>query len=328
MRRRVLLQVIAGIAISPATGIAQERKNKAVIGILMNLASTDPEGQARVRAFVKGLEAFGWVDGENIHIEYRWAAAGPESIAKYAEELVGLQPDVIMASTSGVMPALLKMTRTVPIIFTQVIDPVGAGFVNSLSRPGGNATGFVAFEYGIAVKWLELLEQLVPKLNRVGIIRDPLLAAGIGQYATVQALAPTRGIELSPIDPRDMATVERELKRLGETTGSGLIVSASPTVAVHRREVIALAEEHKIPTVYYTRYYVDDGGLISYGTYFIEQYERAADYVNRVLKGTKPAELPVQGPTKFELVLNMKTARKIGLTIPPAIVGRADELIE
>jgi putative ABC transport system substrate-binding protein len=270
----------------------------------------------------------GWTDGRNIRIDYRLGAGDADSMRKYAAELVALAPDVILASGTGAMAPLLQATRTVPIVFAQVTDPVGAGFVDSLAQPGGNATGFVLFEYAISGKWLELLKEIAPRVRRAGVIRDPAQTAGTGQFAVIQSVAPSVGMEVSTINVRDAAEIERAIAAFARTADGGLIVTASALSVVHRDLIVNLAAQHKLPAVYYRRLYATDGGLISYGPDVAEQNRRAAGYVDRILKGEKPADLPVQAPTKYELVINLKTAKALGLAIPPAVLARADEVIE
>ena len=289
----------------------------------------DREGQARVAAFLQRLQELGWTDGRNVRIDYRWAAADADRSRTYAAELVALAPDVILASASQSTAALLQTTRTVPIVFVNVVDPVGAGFVARLARPGGNATGFSAFEYSLSGKWLELLKEIAPNLTRIAILRDPAIATGIGQFAVIQAMAsPSLGVELSPIDVRDGGEIERNIAALAREPNGGLIVTASSVAAVHFELIIMLAARHRLPAVYPFRYFVTSGGLISYGPDPTDQFRRAAGYVDRILKGEKAADLPVQSPTKYELAINLKTAKTLGLTMPPSLLARADQVIE
>ena len=298
------------------------------IGVFTPLAEDDPVGQARIAAFLQGLQHTGWTDGGNVRIDYRWSAGDDERVRKYAAELVALAPDVILATGSATVGALLQATRTIPIVFPIAVDPVGAGFVESLARPGGNATGFLLFEYGISGKWLELLKEIAPKLKRVAILRDPSIAAGSGQLGAIQSVAPSLGVELSPFGVRDGGEIERAIDAFARVPNSGLIVTGTPLATVHRDLIITLAVRHKLPAVYYDRLFVSAGGLISYGPDILDQYRRAAAYVDRILKGEKPADLPVQAPTKYELVINLKTAKALGLEIPPTLLARADEVIE
>jgi ABC-type uncharacterized transport system substrate-binding protein len=266
--------------------------------------------------------------GRNLQIDHRWTSADPDRIRKSVAELVALAPDVIQATSSPVTAALLQATRTVPIVFAQVADPVGSGLVESLARPGGNATGFTVFEYGISVKWLELLKEIAPQVMRAAILRDPAIASGIGQMAAIQGVAPGFGVELHPLGVRDATEIERAVTAFARSSNGGLIVTASPLTLLHRQLIISLAVRHQLPTVYPLRFFVADGGLISYGPNTIDPYRRAAVYVDRILKGEKPADLPVQAPTKYELVVNIKTAKALGLEVPPTLLARADEVIE
>ena len=298
------------------------------IGVLMGLAADDAEGQARIAAFVQALQEMGWSNGRNVRIDIRRGAGDAERSRSYAAELVALTPDVILASGGTVVGPLLQATRSVPIVFTQTPDPVGAGFVASLARPGGNATGFTIFEYGISAKWLELLKQIAPRVTRAAVLRDPATPQGVGQFATIQAVAPSFGVELSPVTMRDADEIERNVTAFARSSNGGLIVTSSGLAAVHRDLVIMLAARHKLPAVYPFRYHATGGGLISYGADSIDPYRQAAGYVDRILKGEKPADLPVQAPTKYELVINLKTAKALGLEIPPMLLARANEVIE
>ena len=299
------------------------------VGVLWNLAADDPEGQARLAVFLQGLQELGWTDGRNMRIDYRWAAADADRSRTYAAELVALAPDVILASASQSVAALLQTTRTVPIVFGSIIDPVGAGFVASLARPGGNATGFTLFEYSLSGKWLELFKEIAPNLTRIAILRDTTTSAGIGQFAVIQAMAPPSfGVELSPIDVRDAGEIERDVAAFARGSNGGLIVTASSGAIVHRELIIMLAARHRLPTVYPFRFFVTSGGLISYGPDLNDQYRRAAGYIDRILKGEKATDLPVQAPTKYELAINLKTAKALGLTVPPSLLARADEVVE
>ena len=299
------------------------------IGVLMASAADDPESQARIAAFLQGLQQLGWTDGRNVRIDTRWATTDADDIRRHAAELVALAPDVILAATgTATVAPLLQATRTVPIVFVQVIDPVGAGFVASLARPGGNATGFTIYEYGMSGKWLELLKEIAPRVTRAAVLRDPAIASGIGQFAAVQAVAPSLGVELSPVDVRDAGEIERAVTAFARSSNGGLIVTASALATRHRDLIIALAARHRLPAVYAYRYFVTAGGLISYGPDLIDQYRRAAGYVDRILKGEKPADLPVQAPTKYELVINLKTAKALGLDGADTVLARADEVIE
>ena len=299
------------------------------IGVLMAATMDDPEYQARVAAFHQGLQELGWNDGSNVAIDTRWATTNPDDIRKNAAGLAALTPDVILAGTgTATVAPLLQATRTVPIVFALVIDPVGAGFIDSLARPGGNATGFTVFEYGMSGKWLELLKQLAPNLTRAAVLRDPTIASGIGQFAAVQAVAPSLGMDLSSVDVRDAAETERAITTFARSSNGGLIVTASALATSHRDLIIALADRLRLPAVYPYRRFVDDGGLISYGPDFVDQFRQAAVYVDRVLKGEKPAEMPVQAPTRYETVINLKTIKSLGLTVPAAVLARADAVVE
>jgi putative ABC transport system substrate-binding protein len=328
LQRREFITLLGGAAAMPLTARAQQGERVRRVGVLMNLAAGDPEGQARNAAFLQGLQQLGWSDGRNLRIDTRWGAGDPDRFRKYAGELVALTPDVILASSGATMPALLQATRTVPIVFAVVIDPVGAGFVASLARPGGNVTGFSQFEYGLSGKWLELLMQIAPRVTRVAVIRDSAIAAGIGQFAAIQSAAPSFGVELSPLNVRDTSEIELAIAAFARSPNSGLIVTASTLASVHRRLIVMLAAKHKLPAVYWDRSPVADGGLISYGADLVEQFRQAAGYVDRILKGEKPADLPVQAPTRYELVINLKTAKALGLDVPATVLARADEVIE
>ena len=298
------------------------------IGVLMSFPADDPEGQARLSAFVEGLRQLDWTDGRNLKIERRWPVGDAER-SRSAEELVALAPDVILASASASVAALQRITRSVPIVFANVIDPVGAGFVASLSRPGGNTTGFLSFEYSVSGKWLELLKEMAPRLSRIAVLRDTALAAGIGQFAAIQAMAPpSSGVELTTIDVRDPGEIERAITAFAAARNGGLIVTASPSSVIHRNLIISLALRYGLPNIYPYRYYPASGGLASYGPDPVDEHRRAAGYVDRILKGEKPADLPVQAPTKYQLVINLQTAKKLGLDVPTTVLARADEVIE
>ena len=297
--------------------------------MLVASPADDAESQARVAAFKEGLAQLGWTEGRNVRIDTRWATTNADDLRKHAAELAASTPDVLVgASGTTTAAALLQATRTVPIVFAIVVDPVGAGFVASLARPGGNATGFTMFEYGMSGKWLELLKQIAPGVTRAAVLRDPAIASGIGQFGAVQAVAPSLRVELSPVDVRDAPEIERAVTAFAGIENGGLVVTASPSGTVHRELIIALAARHKLPAVYWQRFSVPSGGLMSYGPDLLDQYGRAAGYVDRILKGEKPADLPVQAPTKYELVVNLKTAKALGLTVPPSLLARADEVIE
>ena len=326
MRRRDFFALLGAAAASwPLAAQAQQRMRH--IGALAGIAD-DAEGQARFAAFREGLQQLGWTDGRNVRIEYRWGGGDADKIRKHAAELAALAPDVILAAGGAITGPLLQATRTVPIVFVHVPDPVGAGFVDSLARPGGNATGFINFEYSVSAKWLELIKQIAPGVTRVAILRDPVLTGGTGQFGAIQSAAPPLGVEVSPVNVRDAGEIERAVAAFARSSNGGLIVTVSALAVVHRDLIITLAARHKLPAVYYERNFVAGGGLISYGPDYLDQYRRAAGYVDRILKGEKPADLPVQAPTKYELVINLKTAKTLGLAVPPSLLARADEVIE
>ena len=329
MRRREFITLLGGAAAAwPLAARAQQPEQMRRIGVLTNLVADDPEAQARVGAFLQGLQELGWAVGRNMRIEYRWGAGDADRTRGYAAELVALAPDVILTSGASALAPLLQATRSVPVVFAQVPDPVGAGFVNSLARPGGNTTGFITYEYGLSGKWLELLTQIAPSVTRAAVIRDPAVSAGTGQWGAIQAVAPSVRVLVSPVNVRDAGEIERDVAAFAHGSNSGLIVTASALAIRHRNLIVTLAARHRLPAVYYQRGFVTGGGLISYGPDFIDQYRRAAGYVDRILKGEKPADLPVQAPTKYELVINLKTAKALGLEIPPSLLARADEVIE
>jgi putative ABC transport system substrate-binding protein len=330
MRRREFITLLGGlVATWPLVALAQQADRMRRIGVLFGSATDDSEYQARFGAFLQGLQQLGWADGRNVRIDTRWATTNPDDIRRHAAELAALAPDVILAATgSATVAPLLQATRTVPIVFVLVIDPVGAGFFASLAQPGGNATGFTIFEYGMSGKWLELLKAIAPIVTRVAVLRDPAIASGIGQFATVQAVAPSFGVELSPVDVRDAPEIERAVTAFARSGNGGLIVTASALATRYRDLIITLAARHKLPAVYSRRLFVADGGLLSYGPDYVDQFRRAAGYVDRILKGEKPADMPVQAPTRYELVINLKTAKALGLTIPESFLLRADEVIE
>jgi putative ABC transport system substrate-binding protein len=326
MIRREFISLLGGAAVAwPLAARTQQGERPRRIGVLMNLAADDPQGQARIAAFVQGLAQLGWTEGRNVRIDYRWGPGDAERYRRYAAELVRLAPDIILASASPTVAAFQQTNRTVPIVFASVIDPVGAGFVASLARPGGNATGFITFEYALAAKWLELLKEIAPGVTRAAVLRDPATAAGIGQFAAIQGAA-SLGVELSPIAVHDAGEIERTVAAFARGSNGGLIVVAG--ASGHRELIIMLAARHRLPAVYPFRFDATNGGLISYGPDIVDQYRRAAAYVDRILKGEKPADLPVQAPTKYELVLNLKTAKALGLEVPPTLLARADEVIE
>ena len=325
MRRREVIAGLAGAAVaSPRSASAQQGERVRRIGVLMNLASDDPEAQARIAAFRQELQQLGWTDGRDLRIDYRWAGDASR-FHGYAEELLALAPDVILASATPSVQALRQVSRTVPIVFANVGDPVAMGFVDSLARPGGNTTGFIPVEFGFAAKWLELLKEIAPRVTRVAVVRD--LTIGPAYFSAIQVVAPSFGVELSAVGVRDVGEIERAVAAFARSSNAGLIVTPS-TSALHRSLITMLAARHRLPAVYGFRYFVTAGGLISYAPNPIDMYRRAAGYVDRILKGEKPADLRVQAPTKYELVINLKTARALGLTIAPSLLARADEVIE
>jgi putative ABC transport system substrate-binding protein len=328
VRRRDFITLLGGATTWPLAARAQQGEQTRRIGVLMNFAADDAAAQARLTAFLQALQQLGWMEGRSVRIDVRWGAGEPERIRKYAAELVAFMPDVILASTTPSVTALQQATRTLPIVFVQVADPVGSGFVTSLAEPGSNATGFTPNEYGMAVKWLELLKDIAPRVTRVGIVRDPASAAEIGMFGAIQSAAPSSGIQLSPINLRDASEIESGISALAHKPNRGLIVVGAGSAFVHRAQIIALAAQHQLPAVYPDQTFITSGGLISYGPDRLDEYRRAAGYVDRILKGEKPGELPVQFATKFELVINLKTAKALGLTVPQSLLARADEMIE
>jgi len=328
MRRRDFIKgIIGSTTVWPIAVRAQQAERMRRIGVLESVAADSPRVQAQMAAFLQGLQQAGWTDGRNLRIDIRGAAGNAADARKYAAELVALGPDVILAAGVVVEP-LLQATRTVPIVFAIVPDPVGSGLVDSLSRPGGNVTGFMMFEYSLSVKWVELLKEIAPGVTRAAVLWDPAIPAGIGQFAVIQSVAPSIGLDVRPVNVRDAAEIERGVAAFAQSANGGLIVTASALAAVHRDLIVSVAARHKLPAVYIESTFVTDGGLISYGPNFLDQFRRAADYVDRILKGEKPADLPVQAPTKYELVVNLKTAKALGLTVPSTVLARADEVIE
>ena len=329
MRRREFVSLLGGAAMAwPLAVRAQQAERVRRVGVLMPLAADDPQSLRRLTAFVQGLQQLGWTDGRNVRIDVRWAAGDPDRFRRYAAELVALAPDVILAAAVSSMIPLRQATRSVPLVFVQVTDPVGAGFVASLARPGGNATGFTLFEFGVSAKWLELLKQMDPRLTRVAVLRDPSSSTGIGQFAAMQGVAPALGVEPSPIGVSDSGEIERTMAEFARGSNGGLILVPTAQTLIHRELIIKLAARHHLPAIYPYRYFVTAGGLMCYGPDEIEQYRRAAGYLDRILKGEKPADLPVQAPTKYELVINLKTAKALGLEVPPSLLATADEVIE
>ena len=328
LRRREFITLLGGAAAWPLAARAQQAQPMRRVAMLQTLNAEDREAQLRNAALVQGLQQLGWSEGRNLHIDIRWAGGDGERIRRHAAELTALTPDAIIAVGSATVTPLQQTTRTIPIVFVNVPDPVGAGFVDSLSRPGGNITGFTNFEYGISGKWLELLKEIRPGLTRAAVVRDSAITAGIGQWGAIQSVAPSLGVELSPVNMRDTAEIERAVTAFARAGGGGLIVTGSALAVVHRDLIITLAARYQLPAVYFIRAFVDAGGLMSYGPDVIDQYRRAAGYVDRILKGEKPADLPVQTPTKYELVINLKTAKALGLDVPATLLARADEEIE
>lgn len=328
MRRRDFIKFIAGSATFLSFAAhAQQQVQMRRIGVLES-AGIETDQQAGVAVFKEVLHQLGWVDGRNVRIEVHWAGADPAKTCEDAEELVALRPDVIVVTGASGLQPLLQMTRSVPIVFNSIVDPVGGGFIDSLARPGGNATGFILFDYALTAKWVELLKQIAPTVTRVAALRDPELTQGVGQFAVIQYVAPSVGMEVSAINMRDAREIEQDIARFASSPNGGLILTGSALAVAHRDLILALAAQHKLPAVYYRRGFVTSGGLMSYGPDIDEQYRGAAGYVDRILKGEKPANLPVQAPTKYELVINRKTAKALGLTVPSSLLATADEVIE
>jgi putative tryptophan/tyrosine transport system substrate-binding protein len=329
VKRREFISLLGGVAAWPLAARAQQAGRVRRIGVLMYTAADDAQGQAFSAAFAQGLQQLGWEVGGNIRIDYRWGAGDTDRFRKYAAELVALGPDVILGTAASIVADLQQLSRTIPIVFVSTIDPVGAGLVASLARPGGNATGFTAFEFSLSAKLLELLKEIAPGVTRVAVIRDAAVAAGLGGFAAIQTAAPSFGVELSPVGVRDAAEIERGIVEFAPASNGGLIVVGPPSsIFAHRELIITLAAKRRVPAVYAGVAFVSAGALASYGTNLIDQYRRAASYVDRILKGEKPADLPVQAPTKYEIVINLKTAKALGIEIPPTLLARADEVIE
>lgn len=328
MKRRRFIGLVGAMTALPLAVHAQQPERIRRVGVLMNQAANNSVARARLDAFLQAFQRAGWFDGRNVIIDVRWGAPDADRFRKDAVELVALNPDVVLAASGATMPAILRATRTVPIVFVLVPDPVGSGFVESLARPGGNATGFTQFEFGLSAKWLELLKDLAPNVTRAIILRDPIDPAGTGQFGALQNAAASMGIEVRPVDVNDPAGIERNIEAISNIANSGLIVTGSAPAAAHRNLIIALANRHRLPAVYPYGFFARDGGLIAYGADLIDQYRNAAVYVDRILKGEKPDDLPVQTPTKYELIINLKTAKALGLAIPPTLLARADEVIE
>jgi len=329
VKRREFITLLGGAAVAwPLAARAQQPERMRRVGMLLTAAADDPESLARVGAFLQALAQLGWTVGRNLRIESRWGAGNAEVIRKHAVEFAALAPDVILAHGASTVGPLLQVTRTVPIVFPVAVDPVAAGFADSLARPGGNATGFMVWEFSQSGKWLELLKQIAPEVTRAAVLRDTALASGTSQFAAIQAVAPSLRVEVSPVNMRDAGEIEGAVTAFARSPNGGLIVPAGGSAQLHRNLIITLAARHKLPAVYYERFFVAAGGLISYGSDFIDQYRRSASYVDRILKGEKPSDLPVQAPTKYELVINLKTAKALGLDVPPSLLARADEVIE
>jgi putative tryptophan/tyrosine transport system substrate-binding protein len=328
LQRRKFITLLGGAAVWPIAARAQQRERVRRIGVLMHLAADDAEGQSRHAAFLQGLQELGWSVGRNVRVDTRWSGGDADRFRRYAAELIALAPDVILASTTPATAALQQATRTVPIVFVAVTDPVSGGFVASLARPEGNTTGFALFEYGISGKWLELLKEIAPGVKRVAVLRDPTNPRSIGLLGAIHAVAPSLGVEVSTIGVDDAGEIDRAVSAFARTPNGGLVVNVSPLAGVHRQLIITLAARHRLPAIFTLRFFVTDGGLMSYGPDIIDPYRRAAGYVDRILKGEKPGDLPVQAPVKYDLVINLKTAKALGIEVPPALLVRADEVIE
>ena len=331
-KRRTFITLLGGVAVAPAlisrAVHAQQPDRVRHVGVLMGLAADDPESQARLAAFAQGLQQSGWSISQNLRIDYRWGAGDADKMRKYAAELVELAPDVILAHSSAAVAPLLQASRTIPVVFTLVADPVGAGFINSLAHPGGVVTGITNFEFAMSGKWLELLREVAPDVKRAAVLRESAIAAGPGQFGAIQAVAPVLGVDVRPVDVRDAKEIERDITAFAQVSAGGLIVTGSPAASVHRELIIGLAARHRLPAVYNSGFYATSGGLLAYGPNFVDQFRRGAGYVDRILKGERPGDLPVQAPTKLELIINLKTAETLGLTVPPMLLARADEVIE
>ncbi len=330
MRRRELIALLGGAAVARPLGArAQQSERVRRIAVLYNLPADDDEAQARHAAFLQALQQLGWTVGRNMRIDTRWGGGGdPDRLRKLAAELVALAPECILATGSAGVAPLLQATRTIPIVFVIVPDPVGAGVVRSLARPGGNATGFTSFEYGVASKWLELLKQAAPTVTRSAVLRDPTITAGIGWWGAIQSAAPALSVQVTPVDVLDLPEMERAVAEFARSPNGSLVVTGSPSAVTNRDVIISLAARYSLPTVYFERFFVKAGGLLSYGPDYLDEYRQAAGYVDRILRGEKPADLPVQAPTKYQLVINLKTAKALGLDVPATLLARADEVIE
>ena len=326
MRRRQFISLLGGAAAWPMAARAQQPVRR--VAVLMPYMADEPIAQARLAAFKQALQQLGWVDGRNLHIDVRWAGGNEDDVRRQAADLAASGPDVILANGSAAAGPLLQVTHTIPVVFAIVPDPVGAGYAESLARPGGNATGFSSSEYGISGKWLELLKQIAPGITRAAVVRDPAISGGIGSFGAIQSVAPSLGVDVTPINVRDAEDIERQIARFARPLDSGLIVTGSALAVHHRDLIITLAAGHKLPTIYFTGLFAAAGGLMSYGPDYLDQFRRGAGYVDRILKGEKPADLPVQAPVKYELIINLKTAKALGLEIPPTVLARADEVIE
>jgi putative ABC transport system substrate-binding protein len=329
MGRREFVALLGGAAAAwPRRAWPEQAQRMRRIGVFMNYAEDTPQSQARLASFSEEMEKLGWTSSRSLQVEYRWGVADADHNRRNAAELVALAPDVLLASATAVTTALVQTTRTMPIVFVNVVDPVGAGFVQSMARPGGNATGFIPFEYGMGGRWLERLKQVAPGVRRVAVLQNPIVVSRSGQLGAIEALAPSLGVELSPFTARDPGEIERAITRFAQAPNGGLIVVGAPSLETHHDVIVALAAQHRLPAVYPYRSYVTAGGLMCYGTDLVAQFRRAAGYVDRILKGEKPADLPVQAPTKYETLINLKTAKALGLTIPETLLARADEVIE
>ena len=326
MRRRDFISLVGGVTAWPMAARAQQPVRR--VAVLMPYMADEPIAQARLAAFKQALQQLGWVDGRNLHIDVRWAGGNEDDVRRQAADLAASGPDVILANGSAAAGPLLQVTQTIPVVFAIVPDPVGAGYAESLARPGGNATGFSSSEYGISGKWLELLKQIAPGITRAAVVRDPAISGGIGSFGAIQSVAPSLGVDVTPINVRDAEDIERQIARFARPSDSGLIVTGSALAVHHRDLIITLAAEHTLPTIYFTGLFAAAGGLMSYGPDYLDQFRRGAGYVDRILKGEKPADLPVQAPVKYELIINLKTAKALGLEIPPTVLARADEVIE
>jgi putative ABC transport system substrate-binding protein len=329
MRRRDFIGGVGAVALFiPGSTRGQEPERTRRVAVLMNQVEKDPVAQSRFKAFAEELRRLGWIEGKNLSLSVRWGAPDIARFRRHAAELVAIEPDVILASSGATMPAIREATRTVPVVFALVPDPVGSGFVESMAKPGGNATGFTQFEFGLSGKWLEILKELAPSVKRVAVLRDPVDPAGTGQFGAIRTSAPPLGVELIPIDVRDPAVMERSIKAFAGAANGGIIVTGSAPAAAHRKLIISLADRYRLPAVYAYGFFARDGGLVAYGPNLIDQYRQAAGYVDRILKGEKPADLPVQSPTEYFLVVNLRTAKALGITVPQSLLTRANEVIE